>query len=330
MILKTSALALLVAGSASAAALKPAGHGHVTVKQYSSQTRTETVILQDEADFGLCLPTMKFVTVKYEGGMGGRAVTDSVFLPADSLCAEGQAGASNPNIITNRICDNLSSMCGANAAAQTLCRSAQAKIRALGTSEKSTADTWNTLLGFGGAAEPEAVSESASTGTTTELHDLKRRDVPFVPCSASQWIDDCTGWTGSEQTEPSTDTQTDTDADTVAKRQLGAAAAGFPTDIPTEDSGVTEATAGAINHKQRADAVSLISKRSFDDGGDEEEDDGGDDGEGENEDEGEDEGETDSAVVKRDIVSDEALEKRQVDFIECSATQWIDDCTGWS
>ncbi|KAL2427302.1 hypothetical protein ABEF95_011433 [Exophiala dermatitidis] len=329
MIVKTSILALLVAGSASAAALKHAGHGHVTVKQYSSQTRTETVILQDEADFGLCLPTMKYVTMKYDGGMGGRSATDFGFLPADSLCAEGQAAASNPNIITNRICDHLSTMCGANTAAQTLCRSAQAKIRALGTSDKSAADTWNTLLGFGDAAEPEAVSGSASAGTTTttttELHDLKRRDVPFVPCSASQWIDDCTGWTGTEQTqsEPSTDTQTGTDADTVAKRQLGgaavAAAAGFPTDIPTEDVGETEADAGAINHKQREDTVSLISKRSFDDN---EDDEVGDGTEGEDEDENEDEGE--------DGGEGEALEKRQVDFIECSATQWIDDCTGWA
>ncbi|EXJ66030.1 uncharacterized protein A1O5_10644 [Cladophialophora psammophila CBS 110553] len=111
------------------------------------------------ADFGLCVPTMKF-----EGGLGGRPATEFTFLPIDPLCAQGQQEALNPNIITNRICDQLTNVCQANDAAKTLCRSVQAQIQALGTRDKSTVDTWNANLGFagtvtnpdGGPAEPPA------------------------------------------------------------------------------------------------------------------------------------------------------------------------------
>ncbi|OAP65677.1 hypothetical protein AYL99_01649 [Fonsecaea erecta] len=110
-------------------------------------------------DFGLCVPTMKF-----EGGLNGRPATEFTFLPIDPLCVQGQQEALNPNIITNRICDQLTNVCQANDAAKTLCRSVQAQIQALGTRDKSTADTWNTNLGFagaitnpdGGPAEPPA------------------------------------------------------------------------------------------------------------------------------------------------------------------------------
>ncbi|KIX09518.1 uncharacterized protein Z518_00598 [Rhinocladiella mackenziei CBS 650.93] len=111
------------------------------------------------ADFGLCVPTMKF-----EGGLGGRPATEFTFLPIDPLCAQGQQEALNPNIIANRICDQLTNVCEANDAAKSLCSDAQAQIEALGTRDKTTADTWNTLLGFegavtnpdGGPAEPPA------------------------------------------------------------------------------------------------------------------------------------------------------------------------------
>ncbi|ETI23838.1 hypothetical protein G647_05644 [Cladophialophora carrionii CBS 160.54] len=111
------------------------------------------------ADFGLCVPTMKF-----EGGLGGRPATEFTFLPIDPLVAQGQQEALNPNIITNRICDQLTNVCEANDAAKTLCKSVQAQILALGTRDKTTADTWNTALGFpgtvtnpdGGPAEPPA------------------------------------------------------------------------------------------------------------------------------------------------------------------------------
>ncbi|EXJ91042.1 hypothetical protein A1O1_04149 [Capronia coronata CBS 617.96] len=116
------------------------------------------------ADFGLCVPTMKF-----EGGLGGRPATEFTFLPIDPLCAQGQQEALNPNIITNRICDQLTNVCESNDAAKSLCRDAQSQIQALGTRNKATADTWNSLLGFagavtnpdGGAAEPPATTMMA-------------------------------------------------------------------------------------------------------------------------------------------------------------------------
>jgi hypothetical protein len=55
------------------------------------------------------------------------------------------------DIITNRICDQLTNVCEANAAAKSLCLDAKAQILALGTRDKSTADAWNTALGFAGA-----------------------------------------------------------------------------------------------------------------------------------------------------------------------------------
>ncbi|KIW80486.1 hypothetical protein Z517_07102 [Fonsecaea pedrosoi CBS 271.37] len=182
MLVKSTAVTLLVAvGSASAA-----------VMSYGKES-----IMKEDADFGLCLPTMK-----YEGGLGGRSLVDFTFLPSDPLCARGQQEATNPNIITNRICDQLATVCGANEAAKVLCRDSQAKIRALGTRDRSTAETWNTLMGFGGALTnpdggapvPNAVKE-----------DLKKRDnkdvekrAPRIFCSTTEWLDDCTGWPAPE------------------------------------------------------------------------------------------------------------------------------------
>ncbi|CAF3530009.1 unnamed protein product [Fusarium graminearum] len=62
----------------------------------------------------------------------------------------GQQEALNPNIITNRICDQLTNVCDASADAVAACEDAQAQIEALGTRDQSTADTWNALLGFAG------------------------------------------------------------------------------------------------------------------------------------------------------------------------------------
>ncbi len=47
---------------------------------------------KDDADFGLCIPTMK-----YEGALGGRSTADFTFLPTDPLCARGQQEALNPS-----------------------------------------------------------------------------------------------------------------------------------------------------------------------------------------------------------------------------------------
>jgi hypothetical protein len=112
----------------------------------------------DGADFGVCDPTIKF-----EGGLGGRPATEFTFQSQDPKIEAIQQEALNPNIITNRICDELLNQCGANQAALDLCDSAQAEILALGTRDVTTAETWNELLGFagtvtnpdGGPATPE-------------------------------------------------------------------------------------------------------------------------------------------------------------------------------
>lgn len=56
------------------------------------------------ADFGKCTPTIDF-----QLGRTGRKATEGTFLPTDALVAQGQQDALNPNIITNRVCDQVSS-----------------------------------------------------------------------------------------------------------------------------------------------------------------------------------------------------------------------------
>jgi len=95
------------------------------------------------ADFGLCNPTIDFVA-----GRPGRDADESTFLPTDALVAEGQQDALNPNIITNRVCDQLVNVCEANQAAIDLCAQAQAQVEALGTRDATTAEAFNSALGF--------------------------------------------------------------------------------------------------------------------------------------------------------------------------------------
>ncbi|KAH8590941.1 hypothetical protein B0O99DRAFT_520349 [Bisporella sp. PMI_857] len=96
-------------------------------------------------DFGICVPTIKF-----EAGLNGRKTTESTFQAIDPLVNKGQQEALNPNIITNRIKDQLTNVCGANQAAKDAAVAAQAKIAALGTRDASTANAWNEALGFAG------------------------------------------------------------------------------------------------------------------------------------------------------------------------------------
>ncbi|KAK6341456.1 hypothetical protein TWF696_008530 [Orbilia brochopaga] len=106
-------------------------------------------------DFGLCVPTMDFVA-----GRPGRQPNESTFLPTDELTKQGQQDALNPNIITNRICDQLTNVCQANQAAKDRCRSCQDQIEALGTRDQTTADAWNDCVlngvdaGANGGAAP--------------------------------------------------------------------------------------------------------------------------------------------------------------------------------
>jgi hypothetical protein len=98
------------------------------------------------ADFGTCTPTITF-----QGGEGNRAATEFTFQIADPVARGGQGEALNPNIITNALCNQLTNVCGANAAAKTLCEDGKAQVAAAGTRNKSTADLFNTALGFAGA-----------------------------------------------------------------------------------------------------------------------------------------------------------------------------------
>lgn len=61
-----------------------------------------------------------------------------------------QQDALKPNIITNRICDQLTNVCDANDAAKTACMVAKAQISALGTKDATSAVAWNTALGLAG------------------------------------------------------------------------------------------------------------------------------------------------------------------------------------
>lgn len=95
------------------------------------------------ADFGKCTPTMDF-----QFGRAGRKATEGTFLPTDALVAQGQQDALNPNIITNRICDQLTNVCEANQAAKDACQSAKTLVQGLTTKDQTTADAFNQALGF--------------------------------------------------------------------------------------------------------------------------------------------------------------------------------------
>ena len=102
------------------------------------------------------------------------SATEFTFQSRDPKIEAIQQEALNPNIITNRICDELTNQCLANAAAKTLCKSAQAQIQALGTRDVTTAQTWNQLLGFagtvtnpdGGPATPQQTGAGAKMRRT--------------------------------------------------------------------------------------------------------------------------------------------------------------------
>lgn len=121
------------------------------------------------ADFGKCTPTMIF-----EGGLNNRPATEFTFQIADPVARGGQQEALNPNIITNALCNQLTNVCGANAAAKAACADGKAQVAAAGTRNKSTADLFNAAVGFagavtnpdGGAADvaPKAASQAGKRG----------------------------------------------------------------------------------------------------------------------------------------------------------------------
>ena len=108
-------------------------------------------------DFGLCVPTMKF-----EPGLNGRKSTEFTFQAQDPLINKGQEEALNPAIIAKKICDQLTNVCNANAAAKAACTAAEA---ALGGKVASTADNWNTQLGFAGVSlNPDNAPQTGLVG----------------------------------------------------------------------------------------------------------------------------------------------------------------------
>jgi hypothetical protein len=95
------------------------------------------------ADFGLCNPTMDF-----QLGRAGRRADQGTFLPVDPLVAEGQQDALNPDIITRRICDQLTNVCEANQAAKDLCEQAKDEVAGLSAQDATVAAAFNRVLGF--------------------------------------------------------------------------------------------------------------------------------------------------------------------------------------
>ena len=84
----------------------------------------------------------------FQLGRGNRKATEGTFLPTDPTVAQGQSDALNPNIITNAICNQLTNVCNANAAAKALCEQAKATVQGLGTKDATTATAFNSALGF--------------------------------------------------------------------------------------------------------------------------------------------------------------------------------------
>ncbi|KAK4457688.1 hypothetical protein QBC42DRAFT_187923 [Cladorrhinum samala] len=135
MYAKTLLVALFAASTASAAVING--------RQNQNNNNNNNNNNNAAADFGNCVPTIDF-----QLGRAGRKADEGTFLPTDALVAQGQQDALNPNIITNRVCDQLTNVCDANDAAKALCEQAQALVQSLGTKDASTANAFNQALGF--------------------------------------------------------------------------------------------------------------------------------------------------------------------------------------
>ncbi|EPQ62536.1 Bgt-1645 [Blumeria graminis f. sp. tritici] len=96
-----------------------------------------------DAQFGTCVPTMKF-----EAGLNGRKETEFTFQAIDPKINAGQVEDLDPNVIAKRISSQVTSICGANQVAKDATAAGLIKIAGLGTKDSSTADAWNSALGF--------------------------------------------------------------------------------------------------------------------------------------------------------------------------------------
>ncbi|KAI0182475.1 hypothetical protein EV127DRAFT_402609 [Xylaria flabelliformis] len=112
-------------------------------------------------DFGTCTPTVKF-----EESLNGRKAGEFTFQAQDPVVNKGQQEALNPNIIFNRICDQLVNVCNAADDAVTACREAQSSLGG-GSKDASTANAWNTALGFDGTdINPDQAPKAGLVGHT--------------------------------------------------------------------------------------------------------------------------------------------------------------------
>lgn len=84
----------------------------------------------------------------FQLGRPGRKATEGTFLPTDAVVAQGQQDALNPNIITKRICDQLTNVCNANDVAKSACQQGITVVQGLTTKDETTADAFNLALGF--------------------------------------------------------------------------------------------------------------------------------------------------------------------------------------
>ncbi|KAK1833512.1 hypothetical protein QBC39DRAFT_279148 [Podospora conica] len=142
MYAKTIILALFAAATASAAVIDVRQNNNNNNNNQNNNNNNNNNA-NAAADFGSCNPSIDFVL-----GRPGRKADEGTFLPVDAAVAQGQQEALNPNIITNRVCDQLTNVCGANDAAKALCAQAQALVQGLGTKDASTANAFNQALGF--------------------------------------------------------------------------------------------------------------------------------------------------------------------------------------
>ncbi|KAI1114494.1 hypothetical protein F5Y14DRAFT_414441 [Nemania sp. NC0429] len=112
-------------------------------------------------DFGSCTPTVKF-----EESLNGRKAGEFTFQAQDPAVNKGQQEALNPNIIFNRVCDQLVNVCGAADDAVAFCRDTQASLGG-GPKDATTADAWNTALGFAGVdINPDNAPQAGLVGHT--------------------------------------------------------------------------------------------------------------------------------------------------------------------
>jgi hypothetical protein len=99
-------------------------------------------------------------------GLNGRKATEFTFQAIDPLVNKGQQEALNPAIIMRRICDQLTNVCGANGAAKAACTKALADLGG-GPRDVTTADAWNTQLGFAGTnTNPDNAPQPGLVGHT--------------------------------------------------------------------------------------------------------------------------------------------------------------------